>query len=386
MTKVRQPLLAIAAFFWLIGAGAPAAALPIYAARERMACINCHVDPSGGGLRNAFGFEYLRNRHALTPESRWPDLPEDQPELAPKLPVGGDLRILYDALHDRTKGGFPSEVSSFYRMQGAFYLSYAPIEQVRAYYNQDMNGVRDLWAMIRSSGGDKGGGGYLRIGAFRPPYGLRLDDHTVYERDGPPAYSVLGFDPRIPDAGVEGGWIHPRLFAQAALTNGSGPGFDPDRGKAFTARLGGWEGPALAGVTMRFERSGVDTKTDHRRFGVYGALSALQDVVLMGALDLGEDERNSALDRSLFAWGEGDYFFQRAARLRLRYEFLDQNRDFEFGDSERYVAELDWTPLPFNTLRVSYRFTSNEAQLGSQGQTIPLPDIEEVFGFWHFHF
>ena len=30
-------------------------ALPIYAGQERMLCASCHVDPSGGGLRTAFG-------------------------------------------------------------------------------------------------------------------------------------------------------------------------------------------------------------------------------------------------------------------------------------------------------------------------------------------
>jgi hypothetical protein len=319
----------------------------------------------------------------MTPESRWPDLPEEQPELAPKLPVGGDIRILYDALHDRTQTrSFPSEVSSFFRMQAAFYLSYAPIEQVRAYYNQDATGVRDLWAMLRGIPG----GGYVKIGAFRLPYGLRLDDHTIYERDGPPAWSVLGFDPRTPDAGVEVGWIKPNLFGQAALTNGSGPNFDPDRNKAFTGRAGGWYGPLLTGLTVHLESEGSGPVVERRRFGAYGGVSAHPDILFLGAFDLGEDERGRDLARSLFAWGEANYFYEREARFRVRYEFVDQDRDFEFADSERYAIEGDWTPIPFSTLRVSYRFTSNEAREGPQGETIALADIEEILAVWHFHF
>jgi hypothetical protein len=340
-----------------------------------MACINCHVDPSGGGLRNALGFDYMRNRHGMTAESLWPDLPEEQPELAPNLPVGGDLRVLYDALHQRTQEDFPSEVSSFFRMQGSVYLSYAPIEQVRGYYNQDMNGVRDLWAMVNAFEG----AGYARVGAFRLPYGFRLDDHTIYEREDLPALvSVLGFDPRIPDAGVEVGWIKPRLFAQAALTNGSGPSFDSNREKAFTGRVGGWYGPLFAGVTGHLNRApGTGGGLlDRLRYGTFGSLSAHPDIVLLGALDLGEDEIGSDITRSLLAWGEADYFYRRDGRLRLRYEFLDQDRDFEFADSERYTVEADWTPLPFNTLRVSYRFTSNES----------VSDLEEILALWNLHF
>jgi len=375
MKRIRLRWLGPGVCLLLFSGSARALALPIYAARERMACVNCHVDPSGGGLRNAFGFDYLRNRHAMSPESCWPDLPEEQPELAPKLPVGGDLRVLYDLLHRRTEEDFPSEVSSFFRMQGSFYLSYAPIEQVRAYYNQDVNGVRDLWAMVSAMEG----AAYVRIGAFRLPYGLRLDDHTIYQRDDLPApVSVLGFDPRTPDAGIEGGWIKPRWFAQAALTNGSGPSFDANREKAVTGRIGGWQGPLMAGVTAHYDRDpgSGGALIERLRFGTYGTLSAHPNVVLLGAFDLGEDEIGGAITRSLLAWGEADYFLGREARFRLRYEFLDQNRDFEFADSERYTIETDWTPLPFNTLRVSYRFTSNEN----------VSDLEEIVGLWHFHF
>jgi hypothetical protein len=375
-THWLRPVAFLAAFALLLvaAASAPAGALPIYAAREKMACTNCHVDPSGGGLRTAFGFEYLRNRHSMTAESRWADLPEDQPELAPKLPVGGDLRLLYDALHQRTKEGFPSELSTFFRMQGAFYLSYAPIERLRAYYNQDVNGVRDLWAMVN---GALPGKGYVRIGTFRPPYGLRLEDHTIYQRDDlPRAVSVLGYDPRTPDAGIELGWIRTNAFAQASLTNGAGPSFDSDRNKAFTARAGRFHGPLLTGVTVRLDSQGAAAVTERRRFGAYGTLTPHPNVVVLGAIDLGEDEAGGAMTRSLLGWGEADCFFSRDARLRLRYEFLDLDRDQEFADSERYTVEGDWMPMPFATLRLSFRFTSNE-------QT---SDLEELVGLWHLYF
>jgi hypothetical protein len=376
MKWIRWRWLGLGVGLLLLSGNVPALALPIYAAREKMACQNCHVDPSGGGLRTAFGFDYLRNRHAMTPEEGWPDLPDEQPELAPKLPVGGDLRMLYDILHQRTEEDFPSEASSFFRMQGSFYLSYAPIEQLRGYYNQDVNGVRDLWGMVSG----KDGGVYVRVGAFRVPYGLRLDDHTIYQRDDLPIpFSVLGFDPRTPDAGIEGGWLDPRWFAQAAVTNGSGPSFDANREKAFTARAGGWVGPLMAGITGHFDQDpggSAGGNIDRMRYGTYGTLSVHPNIVLLGALDLGEDEIANAITRSLLAWGEADYFYERVGRLRLRYEFLDQDRDLEFADSERYTAEVDWTPLPFNTLRLSYRFTSNES----------VSDLEEIVGVWYFHF
>ena len=346
----------------------PAAAMPIYAARERLLCTSCHVDPSGGGLRNSLGFSYLRNRHAFTTESRFGHLPAEQPEIVDNLPVGGDVRVLYDALSRRhASGSFPNEVSSFFRMQAAFYLSYAPSDQVRLYYNQDLDGVRDVWAQL----GNLPAGGYVRAGAFRLPYGLRMEDHTIYQRDDlETPVSVLGFDPRQPDVGVEFGVIRSSLIAQAAVTNGSNVGFDSDRNKAFTARGMGLVGPALFGGSVHLDSDGQSTATEHLRYGGFASVNPLIDLVLLGAIDLGEDERGDVTTPVLLAWAEADYFYERLARFRLRYEFLDKNRDEEFADSERYTVEGDLIPVPFAAVRLSYRFTSNEDEL----------DIEELIG------
>ncbi len=345
-----------------------ATALPIYAARERLLCASCHVDPSGGGLRTALGFSYLRNRHAFTPETRFGPLPAVQPEIVDNLTVGGDMRVLYDALHERRAGSnFPSELSSFFEMQASFAISYAPSDQVRLYYNQDIERVRDVWAQV----GNIPGGAYVRVGSFRLPYGLRLDDHTIYERDDlPQAVSVLGYDPRLPDVGFEFGVVRTSLMAQAALTNGSGPGFDPDRNKAFTSRVVAWTGPALLGASVHLDSDGASPATERLRYGGFAILNPLPELVLLGAVDLGEDEVGGDLNRLLLAWAEADYFYERLARFRLRYEFLDRDRDQEYADSERYTIEGDIIPFPFATFRLGYRFTSNE----------DVPDREELIG------
>lgn len=42
-----------------------AAALPAYAAKEGKACGFCHVNPAGGGERNAAGKKYEANGHTF---------------------------------------------------------------------------------------------------------------------------------------------------------------------------------------------------------------------------------------------------------------------------------------------------------------------------------
>ena len=49
----------------MIAAPKPAAALPAYAAATGKACGTCHVNPAGGGPRNAFGEAFAANGHKL---------------------------------------------------------------------------------------------------------------------------------------------------------------------------------------------------------------------------------------------------------------------------------------------------------------------------------
>ncbi|MGD0023358.1 MAG: hypothetical protein ABSC37_01855 [Xanthobacteraceae bacterium] len=43
----------------------PAQALPAYAAQTGFPCGKCHVNPAGGGERNAFGKAFAANGHKL---------------------------------------------------------------------------------------------------------------------------------------------------------------------------------------------------------------------------------------------------------------------------------------------------------------------------------
>jgi len=74
-TTVSAALAALAsgAFFW----GAPRApvwtaqARPIYAQETGLPCGRCHVNPSGGGRRTAFGRAFAANGHRLPGERHY---------------------------------------------------------------------------------------------------------------------------------------------------------------------------------------------------------------------------------------------------------------------------------------------------------------------------
>ncbi len=45
-------------------------ALPFYAQRTGLPCAQCHLNPRGGGPRNAFGRAFARNGHQLPGRTR----------------------------------------------------------------------------------------------------------------------------------------------------------------------------------------------------------------------------------------------------------------------------------------------------------------------------
>ncbi|MGD8396771.1 MAG: hypothetical protein PVF43_14975 [Candidatus Eiseniibacteriota bacterium] len=386
MTDANRTLWRAAVGMWLLGGVAgvlPAAALPIFAAREGLSCRTCHVDPSGGGMRNGFGFEYERARHALVPEMRWPGLPEAQPEPAPGLTVGADLRGIYYGLNQRDVAGFPDAQSTFIRMQSALYVAYAPLDRLTLYLNADLDQPLgpEAWGLVRF-GPDAHA--YTRLGSFRIPYGLRLDDHTLYVRRDLPGggFELLGRggDPRTPDTGVELGWTDRRHTVQVAITHGAGGRRDgADRNVAVTARASHDLGRLLAGVTTHLDTDGSGgSAVERRRYGVYGTLRVTDRLVLLGELHLAEDTLAGpeTMTRALLGWGEADLFLGRDARLRLRYDYVDTDRDRALAAAERYAIEVDLTPLPFVTQRFAYRYVSSE--LG--------PELDELIAMWHFSF
>ena len=56
---------ALALLATLIIAPQPVNALPTYAQKEGKPCEYCHVNPAGGGVRNAMGRQYEENGHTF---------------------------------------------------------------------------------------------------------------------------------------------------------------------------------------------------------------------------------------------------------------------------------------------------------------------------------
>jgi hypothetical protein len=332
-----------------------AAALPLYASREGATCVTCHVDPNGGGIRNEFGFVYLRNRHGLDAEERWAKVTVD-PKLNDWITVGIDTRILYVASH--ANGGPTLSTSTFFPMQGQVNVAVAPHEHLTLVASHGVNVdepgfpsgyiARELYGMIEGLPCQL----YARVGRFRVPFGLRQDDHTSFVR----APAFLPYDSQKDDAGIEVGMIGSRWFGQFSFTNGSAP--FAERAQSVAAKLGRASRSFQMGLSG-FHRFAEDIALKHDRWALYGSMTR-GPFTILGEYGGGTSESAFGATNLQAFFAEGNYRALRGLNLRGKVDYVDPDRDFAGDIVRRYVLEADLNPVPFAELKVSGRYFDYE--------------------------
>lgn len=215
--------------FWLVLAclaalcalSAPAQAVPRFALQNGAPCSLCHVNPTGGGLRNDFGRDvFSRRRLSL----EWPRKAPREGDRAllglEALSVGGDLRLAYLYQSDSEQDlDTDPDLDALFLMQTDLYLSAKTSSGASLYADIGLRGGFEAFALYENLPADL----YLKAGAFTPPFGLKLPDHTAITRFD------LGFDPGVVDTGVELGSTGDKhggslLFSAGQLSRDAGLG------------------------------------------------------------------------------------------------------------------------------------------------------------------
>src|SRR6202521_357783 len=203
-----------------------AQAEPYLAVQMGLKCGQCHVNPTGGGLRTAFGDVFaqtvLAAQHLDTGMDNWTG------QLGPYLRAGGDLRFdgtVTQAPHTRSIQQFAVE-------QTRVYLEADVIpNRLLAYVDEQVapGGAlnREAYLVYWSATHDW----YLKAGQMYLPFGLRLQDQTAF------ILSATGNKMTTPDQGVEFGWERGHWDAQLAVSNGTAGGAVNSTGKQTSAQL-----------------------------------------------------------------------------------------------------------------------------------------------------
>jgi hypothetical protein len=354
------PPLAIAA--GLLGPCAATAlhAEPAFAVRTGHRCSQCHVNRTGGGLRNAYGSLYTQTvlpRRLL----RWREggnlLPAD-PDA--RFRVGADVRAGY---HETASADF-EETASFELTEANAYGEVAFVPDRFSLYLDETVGpggasTRELFALwsLRTLAG------HVKVGKFLPAYGWRLPDDAAFVRQS------SGFTYSAPDTGVEVGFEPGRWSLQLSATNGAGGGSDDNRSKRFT----------LAAV-RRFERwragvSAANNIVDGATITHAGLIGGgnLGRLALLAEGDWVETTQSDATEHRLLGLIEADLLVTRGVNVKLAHDWIDPDLDVGTDARTRSSVGVEIVPVPFVQLRWFARRGNGPPQVpGSRDDRVEL--------------
>lgn len=175
----------------LFMAVANAAAIPQFSALTGNRCSNCHVAPSGGGIRNDLGWYSWYDVGLISRDSSFLsglyELDKENTFFNGMLTLGMDARV--QSTRSFTS---PEAKRATFPMQASLYAAITPIKAVT------VEGMFNLAALRQGAGGgqrivypgQRMGSlsaiiapslslPMLRVGLFRPSIGMRYDDHTM---------------------------------------------------------------------------------------------------------------------------------------------------------------------------------------------------------------
>ncbi len=297
---------------------APATALPEYAAREARACAHCHLDPGGGGPRNARGQYFERHDHSFEGFDEAAEAAEAQTTeggaagplqtLLETLSFSGNLRMCYSLSQGphpgATRGCNSCHVAgerapdrTFFLMQGELAVSARMSNAVSFVYSNDLGITRDVYAVLRLGEG----GAFVKTGAFEVPYGAEeIKDHNSLVK----VRHNVGSNLR--DVGVQIAVQRPRHFASVAVMNGGFrdpegvpiriSGLTPDGTPAVAAHAGVLAPRLRVGGSVMFQDATV-IRPREIFGGLFGAFfgdrwSVSAEVDIGGAKRSGTDSTN----------------------------------------------------------------------------------------------
>ncbi len=355
--------------------------LPRFSSRSNYACRNCHVNPTGGGMRLPFGVTFGREELPIKSWQEEFNLEDFNTTLTNFLSYGLDFRLLY-FYQDKDKPA--TKKSSFFPMQMDVYFNFAISKKINMFVNPafgpyQRHEVFGLAKVLPTNG-------YIKVGRFTPSYGLRLDDHTSYVRDATPFRNNSG-----QQTGFEVAFAPEPFSILGAITNGSSGDRVSDLTKAFYVRA---EARAKAGpVSFLLGASTYNDVTGPDKINLLGGFGSLSigerlTIIADGERIVGNSTKMSVssdrTDRNgdrkdleqLAVMIEADYQLVQGFDLKLMYDFFDPDTKLKTGRAARYSAGFEFFPFSGVEMRPLFRYTDDTVQ-GAK-----ITDIHVLFHFY----
>lgn len=342
-----------------------AQAEPYLAVQQGFACVQCHVNPTGGGQRNLYGNTFAQTimpaKQLDTGNAIWTG------ELNSFFSLGGDARA--SARVSKTPDTDAENAFDLDQFRAYFTAAVIP-QRLYAYVDEQFapGGAlnREAYAVYWSASHSW----YVKAGQMYLPFGLRLEDQTAFTRQ------VSGINMTTPDRGVEFGWTAANKWeAQLAISNGAGGGAEVDNGKQYSAQwafIRPWWRIGLAG-NLNDAAAGRRTAA-----GIFGGLRT-GPIVWLAELDVVEDKSLPGGRDLGAALIEGNYLLRKGHNLKITYEYYEPNRDISNDAQTRASAAYEFTPFQFLQLRLIARFNDGIPQVDAQHQRLLMLQAHAFF-------
>jgi hypothetical protein len=337
-------------------------ALPKFASRMNLACKSCHVNPTGGGLRNSYGVSYGQEDLPIPTWQEDFSLDAFTTQLNDVISVGANLRTLYFA----QQTGPSSSRVSFFQMQSDLYLSARLAKKTFIYLNKGIGSRFEAFGLAGILPMD----GYVKAGWFVPNFGIRTDDHNIFTREK----TLFAFGGGH-DAGIEVGFSPKFLDVTLGVTNGNTADRDDNNFKAVMAR--GEARTAVGGIHVRGGGSYYNNAHPDgilTLLGVHGTASFGGNLTVLGEFVQRRDFSHATRIKtySSLLYVEADYLLIQGLELKAGYEFYDPDTKYLSGSESRMVFGFEFYPVSGIELRPLYVIRKEEPNDSANDQFIVM--------------
>ncbi len=338
---------------------------PYLAVQLGFKCGQCHVNPTGGGLRTAFGDIFAQT---VMPAQRIDtQLDNWTGQVNQFLRAGGDLRFDFSL----NQAPDTTSVQQFALEQTRVYLEADVIpNRLLAYVDEQVapGGAlnREAYVLFWSPTHDW----YLKAGQMYLPFGLRLQDQTAF------ILTATGINMTTPDQGVEFGWERGHWDAQVAVTDGTADGTVTGNGKQYSTQLIYVESQWRVGIAAN---SNYQSDGAKYAYGIFGGLRT-GPISWLAQAEI-TDDQSIANDqgKQLATLLEANWLIARGNNLKITEEFLNPNRAVPNGEQTRWSMVYELTPIQFVQIRTGFRWYDGIPQDNSEHQRQYFVELHGFF-------
>ncbi len=331
---------------------------PYLAAWKGVNCNACHMNQTGGYIRNDFGKNYGNGLETFD----WKGISDTVETINHNTPswisTGFDFHESYGALifpasNTRSSSFNPSSPLVPTGRQ-SFSIAIKANDAISGVftYGLDKNNAKEIYALISAMSGSA----YLKLGKFTLPYGLELaNDNSLVRTDLDPN-NVLTFD-SLPADGIELGIYPGDLFLNAAIVNHTF--FDSITLYTNEKTLSAKGGFSLHEVTLggSFYSQNLDYSDTKIRYGAFG-WTRLGPIVVLGELDFGYDNVSATpfspvLSRYNYTAYHGSLELDLGDSMYLRFasEWLNDSDLTKIYEYDGFQHTLSFRCYPVNSFK-----------------------------------